>query len=80
MNVNVPTADWTKAALADAPFEVKRIGRYMGAQITGLDLKKGLDEKTFRALEAALIEHKVIFLRDQNLTTAQHVEISRWFG
>lgn len=80
MNVNVATADWTRAALADAPFEVKRLGRHLGAQITGLDLTKGLDQATFRALEAALIQNKVIFLRDQNLTTKQHVELSRWFG
>lgn len=79
MNVNV-AADWTKAALADAPFQVERVGRWLGAEIHGLDLKKGLDERTFRSLEAALIENKVIYLRDQNLTTAQHVEISRWFG
>lgn len=80
MNVNVAATDWTRAALADAPFEVRRAGRWLGAEIRGLDLKKTLDERTFRALEAALIENKVIFLRDQNLTTAQHVEISRRFG
>ncbi len=80
MNVNVATADWTKAALENAPFEVKRVGRHLGAEIRGLDLTKGLDETKFRALEAALIQNKVVFLRDQNLTTAQHVEVSRWFG
>jgi taurine dioxygenase len=80
MNVNVATADWTTTALADAPFEVKRLGRHLGAEITGLDLTKSLDDRTFRALEAALIQNKVIFLRDQNLTTRQHVELSRWFG
>lgn len=71
---------WTQAALAAAPFEVKRLGRHLGAEIRGLDLSKGLDESTFPALEAALIEHKVIVARDQRLTTKQHVELSRWFG
>ena len=80
MNVNVTSPPWTIQALADAPFEVRRIGRRLGAEIRGLDLKKGLDARLFRALEAALIENKVIFLREQNLDTAQHVEISRWFG
>jgi taurine dioxygenase len=46
----------------------------------GLDLKQSLDPVTFQALGAALIEHKVIYLRDQNLTTAQHVTVSRMFG
>ena len=65
---------------ASAPFEVERVGGLLGAEIHGLDLKKGLDQSTFEALEAALIEHKVIFLRDQHLTTAEHVAISRMFG
>ena len=80
MNVSAAPQPWTRAALAAAPFEVKRTGRHLGAEIRGLDLTKGLDATTFRALEAALIENKVIFLRDQHLTTRQHVEISRWFG
>lgn len=63
-----------------APFEVERVGRYLGAEIRGLDLKKGMDPKTFAAFEAALIEHKVVYLRDQHLTTAEHVAISRQFG
>ena len=63
-----------------AAFEVERIGRYLGAEIRGLDLKKGMDARTFAAFEAALIEHKIVYLRDQNLTTAEHVAISRLFG
>lgn len=80
MNANVGAASWIADALASAPFEAKRRGRFLGAEILGLDLKKPMNDATFRALEAALIEHKVIFLRDQHLTTAQHVEISRRFG
>jgi taurine dioxygenase len=80
MNANIGAAAWIADALASAPFDVKRRGRFLGAEILGLDLKKPMDDATFRSLEAALIEHKVIFLRDQHLTTAQHVEVSRRFG
>ena len=55
-------------------------GASLGAEIHGLDLKKGLDPETFRAFEAALIEHKIVVLRDQHLTTEQHVAVSRLFG
>jgi taurine dioxygenase len=79
LNVTVPAAG-KAAATRSVPFEVERIGRHLGAEIHGLDLKQGLDPDTFKALEAALIEHKIIYLRDQHLTTAQHVEISRMFG
>ena len=76
MNINV-AAD---AAATTVPFEVERLGARLGAEIHGLDLKQDHSPATFRALEAALIEHKVIVLRDQHLTTEQHVAISRHFG
>ena len=63
-----------------APFEVVRHGRHLGAEVNGLDLRQPLDQATFEALEAALVEHKVIFARAQNLTTSEHVRLSRMFG
>jgi len=78
MNVNV--APEKSMAKATAPFEVERLGARLGAEIHGLDLKASMSPETFAALEAALIEHKVILLRDQHLTTAQHVAMSRLFG
>ena len=80
MNINIPTATMKNEGAGSAPFEVERLGARLGAEIHGLDLKQGLDPETFKAFEAALIEHKVVFLRDQHLDTAQHVAISRLFG
>ncbi len=73
----------TLATAADArnvPFTIEPIGPTIGAEIHGLDLGKPLDGPTFAALEAALVEHKVVFLRDQHLTTAEHVAFGRRFG
>ena len=78
MNINVATDGL--ATTTSAPFKVERLGAKLGAEIHGLDLKNGMDAETFKAFEAALVEHKVVFLRDQNLDTKQHVEISRLFG
>ncbi len=61
-------------------FEVERHGRHLGSEIHGLDLRQPLDGATFAALEAALVEHKVLFARAQDLTTAEHVRLSRMFG
>jgi taurine dioxygenase len=80
MNINVATEKLATDATSTAPFEVERLGARLGAEIHGLDLKKGMDADTFKAFEAALVEHKVVFLRDQHLDTAQHVAISRLFG
>jgi taurine dioxygenase len=84
MNINVNNANTdagqTKHAPSAAPFEVERLGARLGAQIHGLDLRAGLSPETARAFEAALIEHKVLVLRGQKLTTAEHVAVSRMFG
>jgi taurine dioxygenase len=78
MNVNV-TPGQAKTAAA-APFQVRRLGASLGAEILGVDLKAPMDDDAFAAFEAALVEHKVLAVRDQFLTTEQHVAFSRRFG
>lgn len=78
MNVNV-APEKTPGAAAP-PFEIERLGAKLGAEVRGLDLKLPMDRATFAAFEAALIEHKVLVLREQHMTTAQHVALSRRFG
>lgn len=63
-----------------ALFEIEPIGPTIGAEIHGLDLTRPPDAETFRALEAALIAHKVVYLRDQEIGTRQHVAIGRMLG
>jgi len=67
-------------AAFEAPFEIEPIEPSIGAEIRGLDLTRPIDPGTVRALEAALNVHKVIYLRDQHLSSAQHVALSRKFG
>jgi taurine dioxygenase len=84
MNINVTTpqsaADRAAPGAQNAPFEIVRLGRHLGAEIRGLDLKNGMDPETFRAFESTLIEHQVLVMRDQFLSTAEHVAVSRLFG
>jgi taurine dioxygenase len=78
MNVNV-APEQAKSGAA-APFQVRRLGASLGAEILGVDLKAPMDDDAFAAFEAALVEHKVLAVRDQFLTTEQHVAFSRRFG
>ncbi len=64
----------------DRQFEIEPYGPTIGAEIHGLDLTRPLDPATFRQLDDALVRHKVLFARDQHLTTAQHVALGRMFG
>jgi taurine dioxygenase len=79
MNVNV-APDKPQSAAAAAPFRIERLGASLAAEIHDLDLKVPVAEATFKAFEGALVEHKVLVLRDQHLTTEQHVRFSRMFG
>lgn len=61
-------------------FEVEPIGPTIGAEIHGIDFTLPPDRETFERLEQALIEQKVIYAREQNITPSQHVAIGRMFG
>jgi len=78
--MNISVASERPVSGAAPPFEVERLGCKLGAEIKGVDLRGPLPPPVFAAFEAALIEHKVLVLRDQHLTTAQHVAMSRMLG
>jgi taurine dioxygenase len=79
MNVSV-VAPATPASSTAGPLRVERLAASLGAEVSGVDLAAPMDAETFKALEAALIAHKVLVLREQRLTTEQHVRMSRMFG
>jgi taurine dioxygenase len=60
--------------------EVQRIAGSLGAEIHGVSLKEGLSEKNAEAIRRALLEHLVIFFRDQELTPAQFMAFARHMG
>ncbi len=59
---------------------VERIAPAIGAEIHGLDLGQRDDEATFDFLHDALMEHQVVFLRDQALDPDRQVRLARRFG
>lgn len=68
------------AKLTWAEFEVKQLGSTLGAEISGIDLRIELDEVVVTEIQRALDEYKVIFFRDQPVTSEQHVAFARRFG
>ena len=59
---------------------VRKIGKHLGAEISGVDLSGRLDDATFAGVSAAFFEHQVVFFRGQRLTPAQQVDFTRRFG
>ena len=56
------------------------IAGYIGAEVSGVDLAGDLDEATAARLRQALLDHKVLFFRDQPLDHAAQIRFSRHFG
>ena len=61
-------------------FDVRPLSPIIGAEIFGVDLRDDLDDETFADLRRALLEWKVIFFRDQDLTGEQHRDFARRWG
>ncbi len=60
--------------------EIRPIAAALGAEIHGLELSRPLDQATIQAIRQALLQHVVIFFRDQNLAPAQLLAFAAQFG
>jgi len=60
--------------------EVEPIAGACGAEIHGVDVAAELDDATIADIRQALLDHCVIFFRDQNLDVARHKAFARRFG
>ena len=53
----------------------------IGAELVGVHLADAIDDDgLFAAIRAALLKHRVVFLRDQDITRDEHVAFARRFG
>lgn len=59
---------------------VRKLGERLGAEISGVDLSKPLDESTFGRVSQAFFEHQVVVFRDQRLAPGHQVAFTRRFG
>ncbi len=60
--------------------EVRPVTASVGAEVTGVDLRRPLEADAVAALEEALLEHLVLFFREQDITDEQHLAFARQFG
>ena len=66
--------------MAASRLETRPLSSALGAEIFGVDLGEPLDDGTVRALRGALLEHVVIFFRDQELSPPQLLALAERFG
>ena len=61
--------------------KVEQVTYAIGAELTGVNLADAVhDDGLFAEIRAALLKHRVLFLRDQNITRTEHVAFARRFG
>ena len=68
---------------ADNPAEEmadKDHAKRIGAEIAGVDISSHLSEKTVKRIRETLLDHLVVFFRDQQLTPRQLLAFARRFG
>ena len=59
---------------------VEQVSGALGAEIGGVNVADELDEETIGEIRRALLEHLVIFFRDQELSVDRHKAFTRRFG
>ncbi|NUY34258.1 taurine dioxygenase [Paraburkholderia sp. JPY303] len=65
---------------AHQDIRVRRYKPLIGAVIENIDLSQPLSDDNQRTVRQALVDHGVIFFREQELTPEQHVALARIFG
>ncbi|MEU8619181.1 TauD/TfdA family dioxygenase [Streptomyces sp. NPDC048623] len=85
MSDTLSSTRWTPALIRrDTPrvsFEVEPLTCTIGAELHGVNLADAIhDDDLFAEIKNLLLEHKVLFLRDQEFSRAEHVAFAQRFG
>ena len=59
---------------------VTRVGSNLGAEISGVDLRRPLSDQVFQAIGDALVENELIIFRNQEITSDNLMDFGQRFG
>jgi taurine dioxygenase len=77
---NRPVSAELQACADTLGFQLEHLGLTVGSVIHGIDLAGALPDESIRFVRDVLLERKVIFFRDQNLSEDEQVAFGRRFG
>ncbi len=63
-----------------ATMKVKQLAGALGAEISGVDLSKGVPSSLAADIRKVFLDHQVIFLHDQNLTPGEFLDFAKAMG
>ena len=61
-------------------YKIEKLTSSIGAEIKGFDFTKTLNQKDYDFIYKGLIDHKVVFIRNQFLSPKNHLDLARSFG
>ena len=80
MNQHVNSFQGRPIVAQRAGLTITRVGAPLGAEITGVDLRKPISDEVRDAIEDALVEHELIILRNQDISSEDLMAFGRRFG
>jgi taurine dioxygenase len=76
-----PSEETIAQRTAQQALDVRRVAGRIGAEVRGVRLSGSIDTRTFDAIHAALLEHKVLFFRgQQHLDDTEQEAFARRYG
>jgi len=69
-----------KVAAPSARIGIRKVGVFLGAEVTGVDLSQPLDAATIEAIRQAHAAHEVLVFPDQKISAADLMRFGRYFG
>lgn len=73
-------ASVAEAIDTNAAFEINQLTPAIGAELSGVSLASDLDDAIITDIRQALLDHKVIFFRDQHLSQEELLKFASCFG
>jgi taurine dioxygenase len=81
MTTETQTAPMAQRTATRGPIKVEQLTCAIGAELSNVDLgAASRDAGLVAEIRALLLQHRVLFFRDQNITRAEHVAFARHFG
>lgn len=75
-----PLSEQALLKATDLNFDLLHLSPTIGTEVHGIDIGADLDSDTIDFLSNLLVERKVIFFRDQDISVEQHIAFGRKFG
>jgi taurine dioxygenase len=80
MNKPISSFQGRPIVAQQAGITITRVGAYLGAEITGIDLRQPISDEQRDAIENALAENELLIFRNQDINSQNLIDLGSRFG